>query len=86
MRMLRTEIVLYISMHVYIALVPIQDYVSQERMNHQKGGGGTSDFCREGPYYVLGEVLKTILPYLERAAGAVHSRLLSTSHTVQGFA
>ena len=35
-----------------------------------------------GPYYVLGEVLKTVLPYLERAADAMHSRLPSTSHTV----
>ena len=34
------------------------------------------------PYYVLGKVLKTVLTYLERAAGAMYSRLLSTSHTV----
>ena len=31
--------------------------------------------------FVLGEVLKAALPYLEHAAGAIHSRLLSTSYT-----
>ena len=31
---------------------------------------------------VLGEVLKAVFPYLEHAAGAVHSRLVSTSHCV----
>ena len=30
---------------------------------------------------VLGEVLKAVFPYLEHAAGAVHSRLVSISHT-----
>ena len=33
------------------------------------------------PTDVLGEVLKAVFPYLEHAAGAVHSRLVSTSHT-----
>ena len=31
---------------------------------------------------MLDEVLKAGFPYLECAAGAVHSRLLSTSYTV----
>ena len=31
---------------------------------------------------MLGEVLEAVFSYLERAAGAVHSRLVSTCHTV----
>ena len=49
----------------------------QEHMSHPKGGEGASDYLRVGcSTYVLGKVLKATLPYLERAAGVVHSRLL----------
>ena len=62
-------------------VTPVLIKLHQEHMSRPKGGEGASDF-RGLPTDVLDEVLKAVFPCLEHAAGAVHSRLVSTSHTV----
>ena len=55
-------------------------------MSSSKGREGASDFCMViYSMIVLGKVLETVFPdlerpYLECVAGAVHSRLVNISH------